>query len=97
MASVGANNEGSGPLNGLAYRMSKSALNSLSKTISIDLEQEHILVVSFHPGWVRTDMGGDDGELSIEESAATLVSSFARLNKRHHGGYFSRFLEAMAY
>ncbi|PIO74431.1 putative C-factor [Teladorsagia circumcincta] len=93
MASVAANKDGTG----LAYRMSKSALNSVTKTISVDLEKEHILVVAFHPGWVRTGMGGDDAEISVEESVTALTSSFAKLNKMQNGGYFSRYLDAMAY
>ncbi|KAK6039656.1 c-factor family protein [Cooperia oncophora] len=97
MGSVGANNSGSAQKNSLAYRMSKSALNCLSRNLSVDLESERILVASFHPGWVRTDMGGEDGEISVEESTALLMSSFAKLNKAHHGGYFSKTLEAMAY
>ncbi|KAK5979402.1 hypothetical protein GCK32_000639 [Trichostrongylus colubriformis] len=75
----------------------QSAQNSVSKTISVDVEPEHILVVSIHPGWVRTRMGGDDGEFSVEESVTAMVRSIAKLNKMHHGGYFSKTLEAMTY
>ncbi|KAK6031483.1 oxidoreductase, short chain dehydrogenase/reductase family protein [Ostertagia ostertagi] len=60
VASISTNTSGSGKFGSLAYRMSKSALNALMKTMSIDLESEHILIVSFCPGWVKTDMGGTE-------------------------------------
>ncbi|KAK6041718.1 c-factor domain protein [Cooperia oncophora] len=67
------------------------------KTMSIDLEPEHILVASFCPGWVQTDMGGAGASITVEESASALVSSFAKLNKEHNGGYFRRTLEPIPY
>uniref|UniRef100_A0A7I4Y788 C-factor n=1 Tax=Haemonchus contortus TaxID=6289 RepID=A0A7I4Y788_HAECO len=85
-----SNTTGSGPLKGLAYMTSKSALNSLMKTMSIDLSSDGILVANFCPGWMQTDMGGPKAPLTVDQSAAELVSSFAKLNKKHHGGFFSR-------
>ncbi|KAK6021304.1 hypothetical protein OSTOST_13023, partial [Ostertagia ostertagi] len=79
VGSISTNTSGSGKFGALAYRMSKSALNSLMKTMSIDLEPEHILIVSFCPGWVQTDMGGQGASITVEESASALVSPFAKL------------------
>ncbi|KAK6032768.1 c-factor domain protein [Ostertagia ostertagi] len=81
----------------LAYRISKSALNSLAKTVAIDLEPEHILVASFCPGWVQTDMGGPKAHLTIDQSVTQLLKSFSQLNKNHHGGYFNKELEPIPY
>ncbi|XGW07603.1 hypothetical protein V3C99_010623 [Haemonchus contortus] len=92
-----SNTTGSGPLKGLAYMTSKSALNSLMKTMSIDLSSDGILVANFCPGWMQTDMGGPKAPLTVDQSAAELVSSFAKLNKKHHGGFFSRSLQAIPY
>ncbi|KAK6017383.1 hypothetical protein OSTOST_17098 [Ostertagia ostertagi] len=92
--SISKNTTGSGPLKGLSYMTSKSALNSLMKTMSIDLKSDGILVANFCPGWVQTDMGGAKAPLTVDQSAAALVSSFAKLDKKHHGGFFSRTLEA---
>ncbi|PIO65798.1 putative C-factor [Teladorsagia circumcincta] len=97
VASISTNTSGSGKFGSLAYRMSKSALNALMKTMSIDLESEHILIVSFCPGWVKTDMGGPNATITVDESVEALVSSFAKLNKEHHGGYFRRTLEPIPY
>lgn len=51
----------------VAYRMSKSALNSFGKSCSVDLAKYHILVTTFCPGWVKTDMGGANGKLEVRD------------------------------
>ncbi|VDP04196.1 unnamed protein product [Heligmosomoides polygyrus] len=96
----------------LAYRMSKvpsplcsiqdnfllqAAMNSFTKTMAVDLEPEHIIFTCFDPGWVKTDMGGSDAMLTIEQSTSDLVSSFLKLNKQHNGGYFTRNLDPIPY
>ncbi|HEY0988639.1 MAG TPA: SDR family oxidoreductase [Kofleriaceae bacterium] len=53
----------------LAYRMSKAALNMISKSIAAELHDDHIISIVVHPGWVRTDMGGPDAPLTPAESA----------------------------
>ena len=50
--------------NATAYRMSKSALNMYTKTLSARLVERNIKVVSIHPGWVKTDMGGEDAAIT---------------------------------
>nr|VFK60947.1 MAG: Short-chain dehydrogenase [Candidatus Kentron sp. UNK]VFK69512.1 MAG: Short-chain dehydrogenase [Candidatus Kentron sp. UNK] len=59
------------------YRSSKAALNMVSKLCAADLAARGITVVALHPGWVRTDMGGPDATLSVEESATTLRKNLA--------------------
>ncbi|KIH54792.1 c-factor domain protein [Ancylostoma duodenale] len=70
--------------------ITQSALNSLMKTMSIDLEQDHILVVMFCPGWVTKDLGGPDARFTLDQSIEELVPSIYKLSKEHHGGYFNR-------
>ncbi|KJH46860.1 oxidoreductase, short chain dehydrogenase/reductase family protein [Dictyocaulus viviparus] len=94
VASISTNTTGSGTTAMLAYR---SALNALTKTMAIDLESEHILVSSFCPGWVQTDMGGPNAQITVDQSVQALVSSFAKLKKEHHGGYFKRDLEPIPF
>ena len=52
-----------------AYKISKTALNMYTKTLAIRLKSKDIIVSSVHPGWVRTDMGGEEADISPEESA----------------------------
>ncbi len=46
------------------YRSSKTAVNQVVKCLSIDLADRDISVLSLHPGWVKTDMGGPNAEIS---------------------------------
>ncbi|HKX85193.1 MAG TPA: SDR family NAD(P)-dependent oxidoreductase [Flavobacterium sp.] len=55
--------------NATAYRMSKSAVNMYTKTLSARLQERNIKVISIHPGWVKTDMGGQDADITPEFSA----------------------------
>jgi len=56
------------------YRSSKTAVNQVVKCLSIDLADRGISVISLHPGWVKTDMGGPNAEISTDESVAGLKS-----------------------
>ncbi|TIT33874.1 MAG: SDR family oxidoreductase [Mesorhizobium sp.] len=55
-----------------AYRCSKAALNMASAQLAQDLRVDGITVLSLHPGWVKTDMGGDQAVLAVEDSARGL-------------------------
>lgn len=56
-----------------AYRVSKTALNAFTATLAAEVKSQGILVNSMSPGWVRTDMGGQDAPRSVEEGAETAV------------------------
>lgn len=56
-----------------SYRGSKAALNAMLKSISVDQEHNGMKVLLLHPGWVKTDMGGDNAQLSPNESVAGMV------------------------
>lgn len=55
-----------------AYRCSKAALNMVCAQLAQDLRVDRITVLSLHPGWVKTDMGGDQAVLAVEDSAQGL-------------------------
>ncbi|MCO1334057.1 SDR family oxidoreductase [Microbulbifer sp. OS29] len=57
---------------GYIYRTSKTAVNQVVKSLSIDLSERGISVIAMHPGWVKTDMGGPGALISAEESVKGL-------------------------
>jgi NAD(P)-dependent dehydrogenase (short-subunit alcohol dehydrogenase family) len=56
-----------------AYRVSKAALNALTRVMAADLRGTNVLVNAMSPGWVRTDMGGAGAPRSVEQGADTAV------------------------
>lgn len=62
------------------YRASKAAALNLGRNLAADLAPEGIAVGIYHPGWVRTDMGGAAAEIPVAESAEGLLARFAALD-----------------
>ncbi len=58
---------------GYAYYASKAALNMFTRALAWDESLAGVIVIAIHPGWVRTDMGGDRAPLSPVESAAGIL------------------------
>jgi NAD(P)-dependent dehydrogenase (short-subunit alcohol dehydrogenase family) len=55
------------------YRASKAALNSMARGLWGELSGRKLTLLSLHPGWVRTDMGGPSAAVSVEDSTAGMV------------------------
>ena len=62
------------------YRASKAAVLNFGRNLAQDLRGEGIAVGTYHPGWVRTEMGGPDAELSGSEAAEGLINRFEALD-----------------
>ena len=62
------------------YRASKAAATNLARNLAVDLKQQGIAVGAYHPGWVRTDMGGSSATVDVEESAKGLMQRFDALS-----------------
>ena len=71
-----------------AYRVSKTALNALTRTLAADLTGSGILVNSVCPGWVRTDMGGPGAPRTVEQGADTAVWLATLPDDGPTGGFF---------
>ncbi len=56
-----------------AYSISKTALNALTRQQASALADKNIVVNAVSPGWVRTDMGGENADLSVEQGADSIV------------------------
>jgi NAD(P)-dependent dehydrogenase (short-subunit alcohol dehydrogenase family) len=69
-----------------AYRVSKAALNALTRTLASD--QRWVKVNTMCPGWVRTDMGGQAASRSVEEGADTAVWLATLPDDGPTGGFF---------
>jgi NAD(P)-dependent dehydrogenase (short-subunit alcohol dehydrogenase family) len=74
--------------NGWLYRASKAALNSVLKDAALML-QGKALCVSLHPGWVKTEMGGEGADLAVHDSVADMRRLIAGLTPAQHGGFFN--------
>lgn len=61
------------------YRASKAAVLNLGRNLAQDLKSAGIAVGVYHPGWVRTDMGGQHAQIGVEEAAAGLRARFDAL------------------
>jgi NAD(P)-dependent dehydrogenase (short-subunit alcohol dehydrogenase family) len=84
MGSLGLRASSSGWL----YRASKAAVNSVMKDASLALAGR-ATVVSFHPGWVRTDMGGAGADIDAATSIAGMRTVLASVKPADTGSFFN--------
>ena len=85
MGSIGNNTSGGSYI----YRSSKAALNAGAKSMALDLKGIGVKVILLHPGWVRTDMGGANAEITVEQSVAGMVTLIERLGIDESGSFFN--------
>lgn len=79
-----ADNSGGGSY---AYRMSKAAVNMFAKTLSI--EERDMIVLTLHPGWVKTEMGGARAPLAPDKSAEGLITVIETVTPGDSGKFFN--------
>jgi len=84
MGSIADNSGGGSYL----YRSSKAALNMVVKSLAIDLKPLGIIAVVFHPGWVKTDMGGPNAMISPEQSVSGIRQVISGLVPADSGKFF---------
>ena len=85
MGSIDDNSGGSEYL----YRSSKTALNMVMKSLSIDLKPYDLALITLHPGWVRTDMGGPNGLIDADESVTGMKRQIDKLSMKTSGQFIA--------
>ncbi|WP_413876072.1 SDR family NAD(P)-dependent oxidoreductase [Albidovulum sp.] len=69
------------------YRASKAAALNLGRNLAADLAADGIAVGIYHPGWVRTEMGGPGATVDVADTAAGLVARFDALSPATTGAF----------
>ena len=72
-----------------AYRCSKAAMNMATTKLAHDLRVDGMAVLSLHPGWVRTDMGGEEATIDVAASAAALKAIIDATDRAASGTFRS--------
>ena len=71
-----------------AYSSAKAGVNKVMQTLAKDLKAQNITVAMIHPGWVKTDMGGDGADITAQESATGIRSVIAGLTPESSGKFY---------
>lgn len=75
--------------NTYAYRASKAAASNLAANLAVELKPKGVAVASYHPGWVKTDMGGSGADIDVVASARGLVTRIDALSLATSGAFDS--------
>lgn len=70
-----------------SYRTSKAALNASMKIASIELKGSGVKLLMMHPGWVKTDMGGNNALIEIDESVKGMVEVLKNATNYETGSF----------
>lgn len=72
-----------------AYRSSKSAVSKVMQVLANELRADNIVVCPVHPGWVKTDMGGANAQIPVEQSANGLFQLISNLTMAQSGRFWT--------
>ncbi len=81
-----ANNTGGGYY---GYRESKAALNMFMRTLAAELKDDGFICIAMSPGWVKTDMGGPDAQLTPEQSISGMKKVIDSLKAEDSGKFWN--------
>lgn len=71
-----------------AYSASKAALHRLMLAVALGVKDRGVIAISVHPGWVQTEMGGPQADLTPQESAQGIVALAEGLTPDMSGGFY---------
>ena len=71
-----------------AYRTSKTGLNMISKILAVEGQRDNITVTSYHPGWAKTDMGGERAPVPASVSVEGLIGLINQQTEERSGRFF---------
>ncbi|TXR54630.1 SDR family oxidoreductase [Reinekea thalattae] len=72
-----------------AYRSSKAAVNKVVTVLANELKAKGVVACVVHPGWVKTDMGGENADITAQESATGLLALAQKLSLNDTGRFFT--------
>lgn len=79
------------------YRIGKAALNMLTKIQAESYRGDNVIVVAMNPGWTRTDMGGPNARLSVEESVSGMLKAITKISMNDTGSFIGYDGEKIVY
>jgi NAD(P)-dependent dehydrogenase (short-subunit alcohol dehydrogenase family) len=71
-----------------SYSLSKASLNMLTRLLAVDLKPYNVTIITVHPGWMQTKMGGVNATLSPAESARGILELTEHLTPEQNGGFY---------
>jgi NAD(P)-dependent dehydrogenase (short-subunit alcohol dehydrogenase family) len=81
--------------NTMAYRASKAAVNIATKAAANAYAPKGVCIFAMHPGWVKTDMGGQEADVEVTDSAAGIIRIVEGADEATNGGFFNYTGEAL--
>ncbi|CAG8038118.1 unnamed protein product [Penicillium salamii] len=70
-----------------AYKISKAALNSLMAQYALSYEDEGYIFLTVSPGWLKSDMGGQDADLTVPQGAEAVLDLVMSASGRENGSF----------
>ncbi|KAH8701855.1 short chain dehydrogenase reductase [Talaromyces proteolyticus] len=77
------------PIPAPAYKITKTAVNALTVQYALDYENEGFTIFALSPGWLRTDLGGEQADLSVEDGAEATLVKILSSTKEQNGQFLN--------